>query len=130
MIILHGNDKINHDGTRSQMKYIPMPGFKVLTTRLLPSSSSVNNTCNRTFIYFSLRNLRSPSAIIHYKNIEDSKTYDIAMIEILKNFSNEDRQLPDFLRCGFTWKEEERRQKYSFLRPKQTRETQQFLEKV
>ena len=34
------------------------------------------------------------------------------MIEILKNFSNEDRQLPDFLRCGFTWKEEERRQKY------------------
>jgi len=89
MLILYGIDKINRDRTRPKMKFVPMPVLKCS-----PKATSSFIKCQQYFkqniIYFSLRNICSPSAIIHYKNMEDSKIYDLTMMKILKNFTNED----------------------------------------
>ena len=71
----YGNNRVNKDEKRQQMKIVPM-----LTTRQWQFEQNT----------ILLRNLRPHDAIIHLKNLEDQKTYDLTMLEFLQNFTDED----------------------------------------
>lgn len=60
-------DKINRDWTRPKMKFVPMPAIKSsheATAKFIQKQRQFEKKA----ISFSLRNLRPPDTIIHFKN--------------------------------------------------------------
>ena len=85
--VIYGKDSANQDYTCPQMKFIPMPVIKSIiattNTFICKQQHFEKNTMT-----FSIRNLRPPDTIIHYKDMEDSKEYDLTVWEIFQNLMN------------------------------------------
>jgi len=73
------------------MKFVPIP---VIKSTIATSNTFIRKQQHfeKNTMTFRIRNLRPPDTIIHYKNMEDSKEYDLTVWEILQNLTDNDNK--------------------------------------